>query len=398
MTEVVMLPNAAELETGPELHVVTITPFYPTATDDARGCFIAEPLGLMHALRIRQTVISVQSFYRAQLISNPNAFPSEQARYLSLPGGVGLPLSGAFLFANLVARVRKLHRLHPIQLIHAHAALPCGHAAFLLSKELNIPFVVTAHGLDAYFMNQVKGRAGKWCQHISRMVYESASRVICISETVRDRVLERVKQSVLTDVVYNGVDSETFHPSNGNSHATSILCVGNLIPSKGQDFLLKAFAQIHPQFPGLSCEIIGDGPALPALLKIAADLSLGSKVIFSGRKSRLEVAEAMRKCTVFALPSTYEGLGCVYLEAMASGKAAIGCRGQGIAEVIEHGVNGWLVEPGDSQDLAFSLSSLLENQTLRNEIGTQARNSIVRNFTIAHQANRLAQIYRECAG
>ena len=81
-------------------------------------------------------------------------------------------------------KVRELHRSQRIDLIHAHAALPCGHAAVLLSQELKIPCVVTVHGLDAFFDNQVRGFAGQWCRRIAQFVYRSASRVICISDKV----------------------------------------------------------------------------------------------------------------------------------------------------------------------------------------------------------------------
>jgi teichuronic acid biosynthesis glycosyltransferase TuaC len=380
------------------LHVLTLTPFYPTTRDDAQGCFVAEPLPSISKLGIVNTVIAVQPFYRPYTVANGRVFPARQARFLSLPGGFGLPTAGAFLFAHLLGVVRRLHRSKPIHLIHAHAALPCGHAATLLGRELKIPFAVTVHGLDAYSTSQVAGRPGKWCEHVSRFVYASASCVICISEKARDRVLEAARGRLKTEVVYNGVDPDEFHPPSEPPTANTILCVGNLIPSKGQDILVRAFATVHTKFPEFSCEFIGDGADKSRLARTAKELNLDEKVRFVGRRTRGEVADAMRRCTVFALPSGYEGLGCVYLEAMAIGKATIGCRGQGIEEVIEHGANGWLVNPRDVQDLAHAFSELLPNPLLRNEIGNAARRSILQGFTLAHQAERLARIYRECAG
>jgi teichuronic acid biosynthesis glycosyltransferase TuaC len=380
------------------LHVLTLTPFYPTTKDDAQGCFVAEPLPSISKLGIVNTVMAVQPFYRPYTLANGRVFPARQARFISLPGGFGLPTAGAFLFAHLLGRVRRLHRFKPIDLIHAHAALPCGHAAALLGRELKIPFAVTVHGLDAYSTSQVAGRPGKWCEQVSKFVYGSASCVICISEKVRDRVLELARGRVKTEVVYNGVDPERFYPSGDPPKAHTILCVGNLIPTKGQDSLVRAFAAVHDRFPEFSCEFIGDGADKSRLARTAKELDLEGQIRFVGRRTRGEVADAMRRCTVFALPSGFEGLGCVYLEAMAAGKATIGCRGQGIEEVIEHGANGWLVNPGNVQDLAHAFSELLPNPLLRNEIGSAARRSILRGFTLAHQAERLARIYRECAG
>ena len=104
----------------------------------------------------------------------------------------------------------------------------------------------------------------------------------------------------------------------------------------------------------------------------------------------------MRACSIFALPSSYEGLGCVYLEAMSAQKAVIACRGQGIDEIIRHGQNGILVKPDDPEDLAHALTALLEDAPLRRRLGQQARNTVLGSFTLNHQAQRLAELYREC--
>jgi len=97
------------------------------------------------------------------------------------------------------------------------------------------------------------------------------------------------------------------------------------------------------------------------------------------------------------LPSSYEGLGCVYLEAMSSGKPAIGCRGQGIDEIIEHGRNGLLISPGNQAELAESLRVILLNEDFGCRIGRAARDTVLQGYTLQHQAQRLAQLYRECA-
>ena len=143
------------------MHVLTLTPFYPVAGDDAFGCFVAEPLPWLQQEGIRNTVMAVRPAYRKRARPSSEAFPSTLIHYWTLPGGFGLPFSGACLFARIVARVRRLHETDAIDLIHAHAALPCGHAAALLSRELGIPFVVTVHGLDAFSTRQVQGRAGE---------------------------------------------------------------------------------------------------------------------------------------------------------------------------------------------------------------------------------------------
>ena len=378
------------------LHVLTLTPFYPSETDQAGGCFVSEPLESLAKIGIHNTVLAVQPVYRKKVRARQSSISAEWIRYLSFPRGFGLSTAGALAFARIVGKVRQLQKSQPIDLIHAHGALPCGHAAMLLCAEVGVPYVVSVHGLDAFSTEQVRGRTGQWCRRISQRVYRSSNRVICVSEHVRERVLEGTGPSCRTSVVYNGVDPQLFSPANEEApNKLKVLAVGNLIPIKGHEFLIRAIGSLRTEFPELSLEIIGEGPERSRLAALAQEL--GVVVHFQGRQSRQVVAEAMRRCTIFALPSRYEGLGCVYLEAMSAGKPAIGCRGQGIAEIIRQGVNGFLVGPGNDKELALALAMLLRDENMRRNLGRAARDTVLDRLTLEQQAEALARIYRECA-
>src|SRR5579863_5837469 len=265
------------------IQVLTLTPFYPSGHDDVGGCFVAEPLDWLAKARVVNTVFAVQPFYRKKLHASESGIPAEWFRYFSLPGGLGLPTAGAFLFSGIVGRVRDLQRSGKIDLIHAHAPLPCGHAAMLLSAELGLPYVVSVHGLDAFSTEQVGGRAGEWCRRISQRVYRSSRRVICISEHVREAVLEGIGGSCRTSVVYNGVDPALFSPSAAPAAAAPVvLSVGTLIPTKGHATLLRAAGALVAEFPSLSWEIIGEGPELARLQALCVQLQIADKVRFLG--------------------------------------------------------------------------------------------------------------------
>lgn len=379
------------------IHVLTLTPFYPFAVDDAFGCFVAEPLQHFPTYQLETSTFAVRPFYRARPRANPSAPPAVWCSFAALPGGSGLAGSGRLLFWRLRAKVRELHRRNRIDLIHAHSALPCGRAAMLLARALRIPFVVSVHGLDAFSTRQVKGMAGERCRHQSDEVYRAAQAVICVSRKVREQVLAGVSGPVSAEVVYNGVDPEMFFPprTREESDPFTILSVGDVIPTKGQELVLRALAAIREKIPQVQYEIIGDGPQLLSLRRLAAQLNIDSRVSFLGRRSRTQVAEAMRRCTILALPSSYEGLGCVYLEAMATGKPVIGCRGQGIEEIIRHRENGWLVEDASVEEVTRALLCLLENRELREKIGSEARPTVLHQFTLAHQAEELNRVYRD---
>ncbi len=378
------------------LHVLTLTPFYPTLRDDANGCFVAEPLAVLAEAGARNSVLYAQPFYRAHEQINAAAPAANFQRYFAYPGGVGLASAGAFLFARILSQIRSLHRTRQIDVIHAHGPLPCGHAAMLVSRELKIPYVVSVHGLDAYSTEQVHGRPGVWCRRISARIFRSAAKVICVSEHVRERVLAGAGDA-RTSVMYNGVDPEIFSPS-AEKGSGAILSVGNLIPTKGHELLLRAVGAVREAHPDVTLDIVGEGAERSRLMSLSRDLGIGDRVRFLGRLPRREVAHRMSHCILFALPSRYEGLGCVYLEAMSAAKVAIGCHGQGIGEVIRHGSNGWLIDPDNVEQLTAALKTSLGNAALREFIGSQARQTMLNGFTLKHQAGELLRVYRECGG
>ena len=215
------------------MRVLTLTPFYPNAADDASGSFVAESVRAVHDCGVDSSVIAVHPLHRS-LPGVDSKLPATWKKYICLPGNAGLSSAGRFLYVALKSQTRQLHTQRPISLIHAQAALPCGQAAMLLAKDLHIPFVVTVHGLDAFSTRQVSGRFGRRCYHASKDVYTAAARVICISEHVARRVREGLGNAANISVVNNGVDSSLFAPASEENSAPAdnlVLSVGNLIPT-----------------------------------------------------------------------------------------------------------------------------------------------------------------------
>ena len=374
------------------------------------GCFIAESTRQFEQFGAVSSIIAVAPLHHRRREPAPAA-PADWVRYAQIPGNVGLSSAGRWLYLRLAAQVPRLHRERPIDVIHAHSALPCGQAAALLSRHLDIPFVVTIHGLDVFNTCFLGGISARWRRMASVAVYRAARTVICISGRVQRLLRDGMQEDVRSAVVYNGTDTNFFSPVPGAAPPQpEILVVGNLLVSKGHELVLRAIARLGASFPQLRCRILGDGPDRARFEALAVDLGITPRVRFEGRKSRAEVANAMRACSVFVLPSRYEGLGCVYLEAMACGKPVIACSRQGIEEIIEHGKNGWLISDWTNSDttnsdgrnrpdvvdeLAQGLTTLSASSELRSRLGTAARETILNRLTLSHQAERLAQIYSE---
>jgi len=393
--------RAAELESP---HVLTLTPFFPSLENEVGGCFIKEPLDALTAMGVPSSVIAVSPIYKRVPHVSPEA-AAGWVRYPQIPGTIGLSSAGKVLYACLLRPVTELHRKRPIDVIHAHAALPCGQAAALLARRLKIPYVVTVHGLDVFNTCFRAGATAEWRRRASVRVYQGASAVICVSRKVQ-QILHDEMPDVRSAVVYNGTDAELFSPplpalrqisSLANDLQQEILVVGNLIPSKGQGLVLRAIHRLSENFPQLQCRIIGEGADRARLETLATTIGIRQRIHFMGRRTRAAVADAMRNCTVFVLPSRSEGLGCVYLEAMACAKPVIACRGQGIEEIIEHQKNGWLISPDNLNDLSQALSTLLGSPESSSRLGQAARQTILNGLTLAHQAHNLATLYRQVA-
>jgi glycosyltransferase involved in cell wall biosynthesis len=146
---------------------------------------------------------------------------------------------------------------------------------------------------------------------------------------------------------------------------------------KGLDDLIRAIAQIRPDVPNLSLVAVGSGDDLPRLRQFAADSAVGDRVHFLENLSREELAACYSQADVFALPSSGEGFGLVFLEAMAFSKPVIAAASAGATDVVEDSVNGLLVPPGDPEKLASALVRLLCDASLRERLGRQG-GSLVR--------------------
>jgi glycosyltransferase involved in cell wall biosynthesis len=224
-------------------------------------------------------------------------------------------------------------------------------------------------------------------------VQRSAERVIGVSRMVADNVLAG-NPTAKTEVLYNGIDPLIFFDSRSKlmGGLPRVISVGNLIPLKDHKTLLQALALFRDKHGiSLKCEILGRGPLLKELKSLCHALSLEDSVSFPGYLSPQETAERMNKADVFVLPSYYEALGCVYLEAMSCGLAVIACRNQGIGEIIEDGVTGCLIPRSSPSTLALVLEDIVDNTAKWKKIALNGK-SVASYFTWDHAAGKLSSI------
>jgi glycosyltransferase involved in cell wall biosynthesis len=138
---------------------------------------------------------------------------------------------------------------------------------------------------------------------------------------------------------------------------------------KGVDALIAAVARLRAMIPDVQLVAVGSGDDLPRLRNIAAGEQVADRVHFLEGLSKEELASFYAAADVFALPSTGEGFGLVFLEAMAFGKPVVGADAGGITDLIRHGSNGLLIPPNDLEGLAQGLSRLLQDEPFRRKLG-----------------------------
>lgn len=163
---------------------------------------------------------------------------------------------------------------------------------------------------------------------------------------------------------------------------------------KGADLLIQATGELGADFPDLQLVFVGSGDDLPRLREMAQSSVVTERIQFFTAVSRAELAACYQGAEVFALPSTGEGFGFVFLEAMAVGKPVIGARAGGIPDVVEDGQHGLLVEPTVGA-VGAALRRLLSNPQLGRELGSRGRQRVQREFTFERFEERLLAIVSE---
>jgi phosphatidyl-myo-inositol dimannoside synthase len=165
---------------------------------------------------------------------------------------------------------------------------------------------------------------------------------------------------------------------------------------KGADLLIQAIAELSRDFPELRLVLVGSGDDLPRLRELARRSLVEDRVHFFTEISRKELAGCYAGADIFALPSTGEGFGLVFLEAMAFGKAVIGANAGGIPDVVENGREGLLTEP-TTKGVSAALKLLLSDAQLRVGLGAQGKQRVNSEFTFEAFQQRLLAIVNEIA-
>ena len=195
-------------------------------------------------------------------------------------------------------------------------------------------------------------------------------------------------------VIYAGIDVPAEPPAAppiGGPLRIGVL--GRLVPLKNVDAIIRAAAALRAQSVDVEVEIAGRGPSEPELRQLAADLDPEPYVKFLGWRE--DTRSLLGQWHLIAMPSSTEGFPVAVLEAMAAGRAVVASRVGGIPEIVEDGVTGLLMDPGNAEQLSVALSRLAHNRLLLESMGRAGWQRVGKNFSIDAMVRDTRALYRE---
>lgn len=348
------------------------------------ACVVAPTIATPRPLRINDRLRARGATPRAAVI---DGVAVEYPRVVVPPRRFLASRQGDLFYRALRAGLPSL-RGRGIELIHAHQAYPDGAAARLLAADLGVACVVTVHGAD---VNVNLRRPGPVRERTIRAL-DGAAAVVAVSGAVARRLAGVVAGERLHTVLNGVTGLEQVAPSGLLPGRPLVLSVGNLYASKGHALVLDALARLGPRHGDLAYVVVGDGPEKRRLEARARQLGLSGRVTFLGWRSHDEVLGLMARADAFVLPSSPEGFGLVYAEAMAQGTPVVACRGEGPDDFISDDVSGLLVPPGDSDAVARVIARLLDEPATAARLA-QAGRAAVAGLTWQRNAECQLEIY-----
>jgi glycosyltransferase involved in cell wall biosynthesis len=283
-----------------------------------------------------------------------------------------------------------------VRIFHDHAGIGWeGHDGVYAARNAGVPIIVRTEHLP-YLLTDASQREAH------RQLLRVVDRLICVSEGAKTSFLDAGVPPYKLSVVRNGIRLRQVAPDRSGIRTRlslgpadrMVLTVGRFTEQKGHRLLIEAMPAILEAGEDIHFVWVGQGPLEPQLRGAVHRRGLGRWVHFLGQRS--DVPELMAAADVFVLPSAFEGLPLVVLEAMAAGLPVVGTLVCGIAEVVEHERTGRLVEREPSL-LARGVVDILNNPRQAARFGAAGRQRVQQEFSAVRMARDMAAVYEELA-
>ncbi|MGZ4342165.1 MAG: glycosyltransferase [Solirubrobacteraceae bacterium] len=339
------------------------------------------PLSAVRAADVGRALAVVRQPQTAQL----DGLSVEYVRYLSPPRPLSYDSWGGWAAPLLGRAMRRLRQEFPFDLVHAHYAVPAGDAVRRAAGSA--PLVVSVHGHD------VQGRGAGGPAVATTLGH--ARLVLANSAGTARRCAALGAQD--SRVVHLGADVPPTRAA--PSERPTLVTVGHLAARKRHADVISALALLRDQHPQLRYVIVGDGPERERLAEHAGSLGVADRVEFRGQLPNREAVAVARTAALFVMPSVDEAFGVAYIEAMAGGVPAIGCRGEdGPEEIAAAGGGIELVPARDVRALAERIDALFSDPPTLVALGDAARETVEREFTWEHCGAQTVAAYEHVLG
>jgi len=300
-------------------------------------------------------------------------------------------MPACFVLAGMVA-IWRLCRRARYDVIHVHWPLPLALFGWAAQRARPARLVTTFYGVE---LRWVKGTL-PFLKGFLAWAARRSDRVVAISNYTAGELRELADVPIEV-IPYTASLPEVNASSAARHGAGPVLFVGRLVERKGVAHLIEAIARLGPTGPQL--EIVGEGPERPALEALAHRLGVAQQVMFRGKVAPHELQASYARAAVCVLPSVLdargdtEGLGVVLLEAMNHGTPVIASRVGGIPDIVEDGVSGLLVPPGDADALAAALRRVGDDPALAHRLGQSGRRRLREQFSWPAIVQRWLDLY-----
>jgi glycosyltransferase involved in cell wall biosynthesis len=230
---------------------------------------------------------------------------------------------------------------------------------------------------------------------INRIWFSRFNRVTAISNAVANRLKDCGGDAFQhVEVIYPGTKWTLPRTREELTKDPTIICAGRLVPEKGIDILIRAFAQMHSSKRNTRLIIVGDGPNRTSLMGLTDQLGLVDFVDFQGHLSQAGTLAMIRRAWCLCVPSLWEEpFGIIAAEAQMLGVPVIASRAGGLAEIIDEGITGYLVAAGNVDALASRLKMVITNRSLALDLGTESHERAASMFGAEAFAERFEYSY-----
>lgn len=302
----------------------------------------------------------------------------------------------------LIRDIRNVLESHPFDILHTHGGV-AGLLGRWAARKNRFPAVVhTLHGIHyLYYRNPFQKAA---YIRLERFFTRFTDAVVFVSDADREKGRKyRLAPNSKIHVIKNGIDFSAFSSQAERSVPLEGLpdpgrgpllgTVARLHRQKGVEYFIRSAGEILDEIPSARIWIIGDGPLFSSLQNLIEESGLEGRVHLLG--GRQNIPAYLSRFDVMVLPSLWEGLPYVLLEAAALAKPVVTTSIDGIMELIEDEKSGLLVPPGDPKELARAAIRMLRDRNLAVRLGERLRDDVVQTYTLEKMVDRIQRLYED---